>query len=175
MAFEWLPKAVADGTDMTARIKMQNAAAIAGLGFGNSNTSLNHAVAHSLGVNFKLGHGRAVSIAMPYTLEYITTHPALPKTAAPIDKLETAALILGIRANSKQEAVKMLIEKVRNLIREVGEPTTLAAAGITKEDFEAKLAIAAKAASKDVNNTWSSPCECKEEDFMEIFLRMYAG
>ena len=49
LAFEWLPKAYADGNDMTAREKMQNAATIAGLGFGNSNTSLCHALAHTGG------------------------------------------------------------------------------------------------------------------------------
>ena len=87
MAFEWLPKAYRDGNDLVAREKMQNAATIAGLGFGNSNTGLSHAVAHSVGALFHIPHGRAVGIALPYTLEYISSNPPSPKAPDPVERL----------------------------------------------------------------------------------------
>src|SRR5512137_1545458 len=67
---EFLPRAVADGSDMEARERMHNAATCAGLGFGNSMASLAHAMGHALGAVFHLPHGRAVSLFLPYTIEF---------------------------------------------------------------------------------------------------------
>ena len=50
--FSYLPRAYADGDDRAAREKMHNAAALAGLGFGNSMASMAHALGHALGALF---------------------------------------------------------------------------------------------------------------------------
>ena len=41
---------------------MQNAATIAGLGFGNSMAALAHGMGHALGAIFHTPHGRAVAL-----------------------------------------------------------------------------------------------------------------
>jgi alcohol dehydrogenase class IV len=74
MAMDWLPVVCRDGSNLMAREKMQNAATIAGLGFGNSNTGLSHALGHSAGAVFHLPHGRAIGIALPYSLTYIASN-----------------------------------------------------------------------------------------------------
>jgi alcohol dehydrogenase class IV len=174
MAFEWLPKACADGTDLVAREKMQNAATIAGLGFGNSNTSLSHALGHTLGATFNIPHGRSIGIALPYSLEYITSNPPIEGAPNPVERLATAARFVGIKASSDAEAIKMLIKKLRDLAREAGEPLSLKEAGVTEQQMTGSLDTLVALASKDVN-MYSSPCECKDEKLKQLFREIWAG
>jgi alcohol dehydrogenase class IV len=68
--------------------------------------------------------------------------------------------------------VKKLIQKVRDLATEIGEPTTLKEAGITKEQFDEKLSTLVTLTSKDVT-MFSCPCECKEPSIENIIKGMY--
>jgi len=174
LAFEWLPKAYANGNDLVAREKMQNAATIAGLGFGNSNTSLCHALAHTLGATFNIPHGRSVCITLPYSLEYIASNPPLEGSPNPVERLSTAARFAGIQAKSDQEAIKKLIQKLRDLAKETGEPLSLKETGITQQQMNDKLDTLVALASKDVN-MYSSPCECKDEKLRRLFQDIWAG
>jgi alcohol dehydrogenase class IV len=174
LAFEWLPKAYADGTDMTAREKMQNAATIAGLGFGNSNTSLCHALAHTLGATFSIPHGRSVGIALPYSLEYITSNPPIEGAPDPVERLGTAAAFAGIKAGSSKDAAKQLIQKIRDLAKQTGEPLSLKDAGVGEKQMNDNIDTLVALASKDVN-MYSSPCECRDEKLRQLFLDIWAG
>jgi len=174
MAFEWLLRACKDGNDMEAREKMQNAATIAGLGFGNSNTSLCHALAHTLGATFNIPHGRAVGIALPYSLEYIAVNPPIEGAPDPVERLSTAARFIGIKAATDKEAIKALIQKLRALAKETGEPLSLKEAGITEKQMKDNLDTLVALASKDVN-MYSSPCECKDEKLRQLFQEVWAG
>ncbi len=174
LAFEWLPRACADGADLTAREKMQNAATIAGLGFGNSNTSLCHALAHTLGATFNIPHGRAVGIALPYSLEYIASNPPIEGAPDPVARLGTAARFVGIEAASDKEAIKKLIQKLRDLAKETGEPLSLKEAGVTEKQMNDNLDTLVALASKDVN-MYSTPCECKDEKLRQLFQDIWAG
>lgn len=174
LAFEWLPKACANGEDMAAREKMQNAATIAGLGFGNSNTSLCHALAHAIGAVLKIPHGRAVGLALPYSLDYIIATPPIEGAPDPVMRLATAAAFAGIKGKSDKEAATALVTKLRELAKEIGEPLTLKEAGIKEADFKAALDSIVAFAAKDVN-MYSSPCECKEDSLQKLFQQMWAG
>jgi alcohol dehydrogenase class IV len=174
LAFEWLPKAYTDGADLVAKEKMQNAATIAGLGFGNSNTSLCHALAHALGATFNIPHGRSVGITLPYSLEYIASNPPLEGAPNPVERLSSAAKFVGIQAKSDQEAVRKLIQKLRELAKEVGEPLSLKEADITEKRMNDNLDTMVLIASKDVN-MYSSPCECKDEKLRQLFQDIWAG
>jgi alcohol dehydrogenase class IV len=174
MAFEWLPKVYRDGSDLVAREKMQNAATIAGLGFGNSNTGLSHALAHSAGAVFHIPHGRAVGIALPYSLEYISSHPALPNAPDPVERLDTAAKFVGVQADSIQERIQKFILKIRDLEREIGEPLTLKEAGITENQMKEEIETLLGVASTDPN-MYTTPCECKEANLRQLFRDMWEG
>jgi alcohol dehydrogenase class IV len=174
MAFEWLPKAYRDGSDLMAREKMQNAATIAGLGFGNSNTGLSHALAHSVGAVFHIPHGRAVGIALPYSLAYISSNPALPNAPDPVERLDTAARFVGIHANSARERIQKFILKIRDLEREIGEPLSLKEACITENQMKEELETLVGVASTDPN-MYTTPCKCKEENLRQLFQDMWAG
>jgi len=76
MAMDWLPAVCRDGSNLMAREKMQNAATIAGLGFGNSNTGLSMrlAIRPARSSSFtRAGH----RIALPYSLTYIAANPPI--------------------------------------------------------------------------------------------------
>ena len=174
MVFEWLPKAYRDGNDLVAREKMQNAATIGGLGFGNSNTGLSHALAHSVGALFHVPHGRAVGIALPYTLEYISSNPPSPNAPNPVERLAFAARFVGIDAGSDQDAIRKFIKKIRELQREIGEPLCLKDAGVTKEQMNEGLDRLVHLGSKDPN-MFTTPCECKGENLRQLFLDIWKG
>lgn len=174
MAFEWLPRAYKDGSDPVAREKMQNAATIAGLGFGNSNTGLSHALAHSAGAVFHIPHGRAVGIALPYSLEYIASHPALPGAPDPVERLDTAAGFVGIHAGSPQERIQKFILEIRDLEREIGEPLSLKDAGISENQIEEEMETLVRIAGADPN-MYTTPSECNEENLRQLFQDMWKG
>ena len=67
---EFLPKAVENGKDMTARGQMLIAANMAGAAFSNAQVGIVHALAHSVGARFKVHHGLANSILLPACLRY---------------------------------------------------------------------------------------------------------
>ena len=174
MVFEWLPKACRDGSDLMAREKMQNAATIAGLGFGNSNTGLSHALAHSAGALFHVPHGRAVGIALPYSLEYIASNPPSPKAPDPMERLGFAAKFVGIDAGSNEDRIRKFIEKIRDLEREIGEPLSLKEVGITEKQMNEGMDTLVHLGSKDPN-MFTTPCECKGESLRQLFLDMWIG
>ena len=71
MVFEYLPRAYKNGaTDTVAREKMHNASCIAGMAFTNAFLGLNHSMAHKLGGDYHIPHGRANAILLPYVVEY---------------------------------------------------------------------------------------------------------
>ena len=67
---EFLPKAVKDGKDMTARGQMLIAANMAGSAFSNAQVGIVHALAHTVGAKFKVHHGLANSILLPACMRY---------------------------------------------------------------------------------------------------------
>jgi alcohol dehydrogenase class IV len=174
LAFEWLPRACANGDDMEAREKMQNAATIAGLGFGNSNTSLCHALAHTFGAAFNIPHGRSVGIALPYSLEYIASSPPIEGAPDPVQRLSTAARFAGITEGSDKEVIARLIQKLRDLAKETGEPLSLKEAGVTEAQLNEKLDTLVELGEKDIN-MYSSPCECKGDNLRKLFQTVWVG
>ena len=66
---ENLEAAYRDGSDMTARANMLQAAFLAGGAFSKSYVGYCHAVAHSLGGQYHTPHGLANAVLLPYVLE----------------------------------------------------------------------------------------------------------
>jgi alcohol dehydrogenase class IV len=131
LILEYLPRAVADGGDMEARERMHNAATCAGLGFGNAMASIAHSMGHTAGALFHLPHGRAVSIFLPYTIEFAAI-------VSPQRYNELAQLVCCGRVQAVGTS-HPLAECTRDLANAVGAPTSLAAAGVERGPFEANL------------------------------------
>jgi acetaldehyde dehydrogenase/alcohol dehydrogenase len=150
-----LPRAYRDGGDLEARTEMANAATIAGLAFSNAFVGLNHALAHAVGARFGIAHGRANAIFLPHVLRYNASLPSkfmpAPGYGAYVapQKYAQIAWILGLGGKSEESRRERLFARVDELLDEVDEPRSLAAAGVQRDEFEAALSDLAKAAFSD--------------------------
>ncbi|HYN65778.1 MAG TPA: bifunctional acetaldehyde-CoA/alcohol dehydrogenase [Ornithinibacter sp.] len=144
MIFDWLPRAVADGSDIEARTGMSNAATLAGLAFSNAFVGVNHAIAHAIGARLHIPHGRANGIVLPHTLRYNSAlptkfmpAPGYTNYAAPQKYAQAGYILFGGHVDT--EARERLFDAVDKLIAEVGLPRTLKDAGVLEADFLAAL------------------------------------
>ena len=168
LVFEYLPRAYNDGNDLDARIHMQNAAAIAGLGFGNSMAALAHGLGHALGADFHIPHGRAVGLFLPYTIEYAIRGDADSTRYLPI------ARFLGLEATTEVEAAEALARAVRSLTLALNQPTTLAQAGVSREKLDELLEHLALNALMDTQTIMGSRVP-EIEDIQRLFNAAYDG
>lgn len=137
LVLKYLPRAYADGSDVEARTHMHNAATIGGLGFGNSQTALAHAMGHALGALFKLPHGRAVSLFLPYTIEY--TANGGDTRYGDLAHMMNVHLQNAPNTHDEKESARAVAEKIRALQLEMKMPTRIADVGITADQFAEML------------------------------------
>ncbi|HWQ60909.1 MAG TPA: iron-containing alcohol dehydrogenase [Negativicutes bacterium] len=126
---ENLRKAVANGRDIETRGKMALASLVAGAAFTNVGLGAVHAIAHCLGAMYKVPHGVANAMLLPYVMEF--------NVMADMAKFREIAIALGENTAglSLQEAAAKAVEAVRRLNRDVGVPRTLKEVGVTAGDF----------------------------------------
>jgi len=161
-----LPRAFDDGSDLGARTRMHHAATCAGLGFGNAMASIAHAMGHVLGAAFSLPHGRAVSLCLPYTLEFIARE-------AP-DRAALLAARLGISSAGDESSARALAQTVRNLADRVGSPTCIADAGVPRDRFDAALDKLVGDAENDTQMITAARSPSTEE-LRRLFVTAYEG
>jgi alcohol dehydrogenase class IV len=164
--FQYLPCAVADGSDMEVRERMHNAATCAGLGFGNSLASMAHAMGHTLGAVFHVPHGRAVAIFLPYTIEFAARE-------AP-ERFAELAVLVGCSRVEGEKGARALAGHIRDLCREVGNPTSIAEAGIERAAHEAQLDKLIDDAFNDTQIITAVRAPSYEE-LRQLFLYAYEG
>jgi alcohol dehydrogenase class IV len=74
----WLPRAIADGSDLEARSRMLMASHIAGLAQASGTGSgLVHALGHAIGTRGRLPHGLALAVVLPEVLAFYADEPGL--------------------------------------------------------------------------------------------------
>ncbi len=150
-----LPAAYADGSDLTARTAMSNAATIAGLAFSNAFVGVNHALAHAVGARFGIAHGRANGIFLPHVLRYNASLPSkfmpAPGYSAYVAPQKYAQIgwVLGLGGRSDEQRRERLFTSVDELLAAVDMPRSLADVGITREQFETALPDLTRAAFED--------------------------
>ncbi len=166
LVFQWLPRAVANGKDAEARERMHNAAACAGLGFGNAMASMAHAMGHVLGANYHLPHGRLVALCLPYTIEFAAREQ--PQRFA-----EMAAFVIPCEPDPVG-AARAFAARIRELCRQVGALTSLAEAGISRLDFEQRLDKLVEDAFNDSQMLTAVRCPSYDE-LKQLFLYAYEG
>ncbi|MCL6571364.1 MAG: bifunctional acetaldehyde-CoA/alcohol dehydrogenase, partial [Bacillus sp. (in: Bacteria)] len=180
LVFEYLPKAYRDGSDEHAREKMHNAATIAGMAFANSFLGINHSLAHVLGAEFNIPHGRANAILLPHVIRYNAKKPnkfmTYPKYEHFIadERYAEIAKMLGLPASTTEEGIDSLIEKIITLSKEVDIPMSIKANGISKKEFESKLDSLAEHAFDD-QDTIANPKQPYVSELAEIYLQAFKG
>lgn len=138
---EWLPRAVADGTDLEARSQMLMASHLAGVGQASgTGVGLIHALGHALGTRGRLAHGTALAVVLPEVLSFYAAEPGLRDR-------ELALVGVALRAASATEQVASAagaaIGELRQFLRSLGQRPTLRSLGFdeTMLDVVAQDAI----------------------------------
>jgi len=180
LVFNYLQEAYEHGDNREAREKMHNASCIAGMAFTNAFLGLNHSIAHKLGGEFHIPHGRANAIILPYVIKYNSTMPtkfvSFPKYEYFIadQKYANLARKLGLKAETTEEGVNSLIKAIQELNANINEPKSLQEAGIDEKEFLAKLDDLADKAFSD-QCTSANPRLPLVPEIKQIMLDAYYG
>ena len=155
---EFLPKAVANGTDMVSRDKMAYAQFLGGMAFNNASLGYVHAMAHQLGGFYNLPHGVCNAILLPVVEQF--------NLLARADRFRDIAVALGenVEGLSVNDAAQVAIESIKRLSKAVGIPSGLSALGVKEEDFE----LMAKNAKLDACQA-TNPRLATLEQVIELF------
>lgn len=180
LVFKYLPEAYEDGTNQIAREKMHNASTIAGMAFTNAFLGLNHSIAHKLGGEFGIPHGRANAIILPYVVRYNATKPSkfvsFPKYEYFIadNKYANISRKMGWKAYGDEEGVNSLIEHIQELMQKLEMPKTIKECGISEDEFLSKLDMLAERAFEDQCTT-ANPRLPLVTEIKQILLDAYYG
>ena len=180
LVFENLPKAYEDGNNRVAREKMHNASTIAGMAFTNAFLGVNHSIAHKLGGEFHIPHGKANAIILPYVIKYNGTAPtkmvSWPKYEHYVadERYRTIAKRLGLPASNNEEGVNSLVKAVLELNEKLGEEKSLKDCGIDENEFLSKIDMLADRAFEDQCTT-VNPRVPLVLEIKQILLDAYYG
>ena len=180
LVFKYLPQAYRDGTNRIAREKMHNASTIAGMAFTNAFLGVNHSIAHKLGGEFGIPHGRANAIILPYVIKYNAEKPtkfvSFPKYEYYIADHKYAEISrrMGWKAYGDEEGVRSLIEKVIELRKEVELPSSIKECGIPEDEFMAKIDMLSERAFEDQCTT-ANPRVPLVSEIRQILIDAYYG
>ena len=160
---EWLPKAVADGSNVTAREKMHLAATMAMVACSNSGGGLNHDLAHQLGSFFHITHGRANAVVHCHFLAWLYGYNP--------ERLALLARELGMEVKDTRDGAQKLIAAMGNLRNKVGLPGSIKEMGIDEGVFMSKLdQLAEYTLASGI-----SPQKPSLDEVRELFLKVWEG
>ena len=180
LVFEYLEKSYDDGTNKLAREKMHNASTIAGMAFTNAFLGVNHSIAHKIGAEFHLPHGRINAILLPYVVRYNSTKPtkfvSFPKYEYFIadKKYYEMAKKVGLKADNVEEGINSLIEKIKEMNEHMNIPKSFKDAGIDENEFLSKVDMLADRAFEDQCTT-ANPRVPLVSEIKQILLDSYYG
>jgi acetaldehyde dehydrogenase/alcohol dehydrogenase len=181
MVIEYLPRAVADGKDLVAREKMHEAAAMAGMAFGNAFLGVCHSMAHKLGAAYHIPHGTANALLLDRVVRYNAVEAPTRQAAfsqydhpEAIERYARLADYLGLGGRSNAAKVERLLEKLRELRAEVGLPSSIRDCGVDEAAFLAGLDGLSERAFDD-QCTGANPRYPLISEIKGLFLEAYYG
>ena len=180
LVFENLEEAYVNGSNKVAREKMHNASTIAGMAFTNAFLGINHSLAHKLGAEYHIPHGRANAIILPYVVRYNATKPtkfvSFPKYEYFIadEKIRKLAERVGLPASTKEEGISSFIKAIKDLMEKLEMPKSLKECGIDEQDFLSKVDMLADRAFEDQCTT-ANPRLPLVKELKQILLDAYYG
>jgi alcohol dehydrogenase class IV len=168
LIIKYLPRAIKRGNDMEAREKMQLAAYIAGLGFGNVSAGIEHGLGHSLGAIFHIHHGICVGLFLCASIAY---QAKVTNRFIPLAKLFNVE-VEGIQ---RDEILKELLEKLRNFMRSINFPLSIKELNTPRISHEEYLSNIDKLVDFAFNDyvTLSSTRKIDRPQYRQLFLLAY--
>jgi alcohol dehydrogenase class IV len=161
-----LVNATKNGEDVEARGGQLIAATMAGIAFSHSMVGCIHGMAHATGGLYRVPHGVANGIFLPFGMEYNFEEIK--------EKLARLAQIMGedISGLSEEEAARLAIAAVRKLSGQLNEldalPLRLRDVGVPEDGLEA----IAEGALND-GTSFYNPREMDEEELLPFIQKAY--
>lgn len=154
LTFDYLKSSVQEN-DKHSREKMHNASTMAGMAFANAFLGISHSIAHKIGGEYGIPHGRTNAILLPHVIRYNAKdpqkHALFPKYdffRADTDYADIAKF-LGLKGNTTEELVDALANAVYDLGCSVGIDMNLKSQGITEELLHSTIDRMAELAFED--------------------------
>jgi alcohol dehydrogenase class IV len=157
LVHDYLPRAVADGQDLDARMQMIVASSMGATAFQKGLGAM-HALAHPLGALFDAHHGLLNAILMPYVLK--------ANREVVRERIERTARYIGLADTSYDGFLGWVLE----LRREVGIPHSLGEIGID----ERHLAKIGRMATEDPS-AGGNPIRFSAAQYSELCGRAIRG
>ncbi len=180
LAFKYLPIAYERPHDEEARTMMHYAACLAAMAFSNASVGVNHALAHAFGARFRVAHGRSNALMLPHVIAYNASVPSkfMPspnqRTYVADRKYCAVADLLGLAGGTSQEKVGNLVVAVERLLDQLEFPKSIAALGISREEFEQAIPDLARNAFEDPS--WhSNPRMPLITELAELYWKAFEG
>jgi len=173
LIFKYLPIVYKDGKNKEARDYLHQAATMAGLGFGNAQVHIGHAMGHSWGAIFHTQHGRAVGLFLPYVTQFCINNT---------DERDQSIEILGKIVKqlgwvdwkeNQNKAADVMIQKIKQLQRQVNFPSKLKDL-VSKEDLESNLDMLITLCFQSSSSVMSSR-SANDEDLKNLFIYAFEG
>ncbi len=180
--FEYLPRVYEYGaSDREARIKMADAATMAGMAFANAFLGVCHSMAHKLGAFFHLPHGVANALMVTEVLRFNAAEvPAKMGTFSQYDHPHTLARYaeiadsLALGGKTDGEKLDKLIEKLEALKKAIGIKGCIKDYDVPEKEFLEKLDEMVEQAFDD-QCTGANPRYPLMSEIREMYLNAYYG
>ncbi|MBQ3670732.1 MAG: bifunctional acetaldehyde-CoA/alcohol dehydrogenase [Treponema sp.] len=142
MVFQYLERSYNNGAaDTEAKEKMHNASCLAGMAFANAFLGMNHSMAHKIGGEFHVPHGRANAILLPFTIRYNGTQPDKLSTWPKYNHYKAAeryaelARMLGLPASTTAEGVESYAKACGELGKRLGIAMNFQSQGLDEKAY----------------------------------------
>jgi acetaldehyde dehydrogenase/alcohol dehydrogenase len=178
LIFKYLPRSYDNCKDEVAREKIHNASCIAGMAFTNAFLGINHSLAHKLGGEFNIPHGRANAILLPHVIRYNAQIPTkftiFPKYGKYVAAYRYAQISrqLNLGGATEEEQVEALATAVENLMISLNIPMSIKECGVDENEFLAKVPSLAERAFEDQCTT-ANPRYPLVSELEEIYRKAY--
>lgn len=166
LIFKYFLRVYENREDEEAREKMHNAATMAGLAYSNSQVGVAHSLGHAFGAIFKIPHGLATGVFLPYSIEFNAKEAA--------ERYWELAEAIGIKAESAEEAVVKFVAAVKEFMKKVELPLSIKEMGIKWEDYLSKLDDLVMKAEMSTCN-FVNPRVPTSEDLKRLFIYAFEG
>lgn len=177
LTFDYLKSSVQEN-DKHSREKMHNASTMAGMAFANAFLGISHSIAHKIGGEYGIPHGRTNAILLPHVIRYNAKdpqkHTLFPKYdffRADTDYADIAKF-LGLKGNTTEELVDALANAVYDLGSSIGIDMNLKSQGVTEELLHSTIDRMAELAFEDQCTT-ANPKEPLISELKGIIERAY--
>ncbi|MBJ8350351.1 bifunctional acetaldehyde-CoA/alcohol dehydrogenase [Streptococcus zalophi] len=172
LVFDYLEKSV-NTPDEESREKMHNASTMAGMAFANAFLGICHSIAHKVGGEWGVPHGRTNAILLPHIIRYNAKDPQKHAMFPKYDYFRAEkdyadiARFMGFEGETDAELAETLARKVYELGQSIGIKMNFKSQGVTKAQLKADADRLAEKAYEDQCTT-ANPKEPLISELKEI-------